>query len=720
MTQQNLFYITPHQMAQQTSPPGGVKEPDLREIIGSFARHLWMIAAFTVLGLVIGVFFVVKNPPKYEAQSFIMVKAPEQSISFDGKIMPFPSASPPAESTLLSEVEVLRSRDLAEAVLNDLHLDQDDHFWQGMTKPRDNADFKSQALQYLIKNVKAQPVGRSLVIELSFRHANAAMAATIVNRMVQLYQEQQVRDKIIAARKTSDWLQERLDTLGRKLQKSSQALEEYRARENLVDGAKAELTSEQISDLGSQIVAAETDLATAKAQQEQLQEVADNKKSLEDISQVFQSHMINLLSHDEATLQSDYAEMKSKYGPNHPKLLAIQAEIRELGQKKAKEISHIKENLNNDVITYDAKLQKLKKTLAELEEKRRRENKASIGLRELQREEEADRALYETFLNRQKEVSMMSDIEQPDSKIISLARIPATASNAPAILIILFCSFAGFLFSLLVALVLEQLESYIRTARDLERLTGAPVLGMLPELRKSARADLVDYLSTHPDHPLANSIHTLRVRIADTLTAGSAQVITLTSCLAGEGKTTSAILLARSLAQGGARVLLIDADMRRPSIAPLLHLYPDFSISDVLLGKKIEQQTIVPDPKQVNLSILAGKPATLDQISALSVTALRAFIERLKKQYDFIIIDTPPYLSASETHFFTTLADQCLFVVRWDYTPVEIMQTAYRQMKQDKIEISGFILSRMHPNVHLSAHYMNMKSHYGYSYTQKS
>ena len=649
--------------------------PDFTEIIGDFMRYKWLIAVLSLLGFTLGFLYVLNAPKEYEAQALIMIQASKQNISADGRIMPYASEAVPAEAVLLSEIEVLRSEKLREELFTRLKLSQDQRFWQSRKKKTDPLQAEQEALRLLGSGLSIKPVGRSLVIEMRFRHANPEMAMLIINNLAQLYQQQQIEEKRHAAQQTSRWLQQRLDSLSKKVTLSARAVEEYQAREDLFDVSKAELTVQQLSEVSAQIIATAGKLATANAKKTQLAAITGQAQPAEDSADIAQSPLVNLLSHDEATLKATQAELQSRYGPNHPKIMAIQAELKGLQARKTIEIGHLKENLKNNVAALQAKITLLKTSLLELEQKRLRENQAAIGLRELQSNAEADRALYENFLARQKEVVLMAEIGQPDAKIVSYAHMPERPNRLSGLLLVLFCSFAGFILGLFLALIFNQIGDYLYSTAQLARITGSAAITSLPNTKEVE----------------TSAVQGLRIRLSTKLSIENKKIITVISALPDEGKTASILLLATSLAQSGAKVLVIDGNLRKPAFSNFTNNQAKPSVADVFINQTDIALSVIHERN--SLDFLTGDPSEIIQINLLSPALIAAGMERLKPCYDFILIDTGSYLSAPESLLFHKLADCRLFVVRRNFTKAKIIRSVLAQMRQDHTSIDEFIFS---------------------------
>lgn len=673
-----------------TSLSGGIShELNLLEILGGIKRRFYLIIAFTLLFTIFGLLIISVSPRKFEAQTLLTLETSDHFRPDNNNASP--NLLPPAESVLLSHVEMLQSQDMAQNIVDDLKLDQDQRFWHKSARPQDNGEARQKALLAVANNVNIKPIGRSLVIEISYKHPDAEMAAMIVNRYAEIFQEQQIKEKIAQSKYTGIWLERRLEILNKKLRESARAVEEYRAKEDLIDGAKAEITSQQISDISSQLMQAQAEEAGIMARKSQIGHVLKNKKPLDDVQEVKESHLVNLFKRDETVLTTQLAQLQSKYGPNHPKILSVKAEIGELHSKKQAEISRVTTSVDNEVLTIQAKINLLQKNLHAVEQKRFRENQAAIGLRELQSEADANRELYNNFLNRYKETRMLADSHQPDTKIISRAKTPIEPTGPNPILIIMVVSFSGFIFGVLIALLMEQLEVTIRNPEQIKQLTGLETLAVIPKLKLQRKTRLENHVLDQPYSPVTEALRNVCLRLLGRLEK-TPSVITMTSCLPEEGKTATIIGMAKLMAKSGLRVILVDGNFRYPGLQSYFPGQAQYSVTDFIFKRTSLENIIVKDESLPTFSILTGRNSSPDDIATLSQSLLQETIERLKWNTDIILIDAPSFQIA-EAQLFNRIADHCLVTVHWDKTPMRLVSSVFGQMSYDKNKIMGYIIT---------------------------
>ena len=672
--------------------PVSNQELNLFEILGGIKRRFYLVVAFTILFLLFGILIIGVSPRKYEAQTLIALQTSEKNFGAANATMASTNMLlPPVESVVLSQVEMLQSRNLAEALVKEMTLDQDEQFWAGTRKPNNPERAKQKAIQNIIGNLAVKPVGRSLVIDIRYRHANAKMAAKIVNHYAAIFQEQQVAEKIDTARNSGLWLEHRLKTLSIKLRDSARAVEEYRAKENLTDGAKTETTLQRISEISTQLTQAQAEQAAILARKSQVEQILKDKGTLDNFSEIKDSHLVDLFKRDEAALAAQLAQMQIKYGPNHPKILSAKAELNDLNGKKNREIAKITGGIENEIVTINAKINILQENLKQAEDIRRKEMLAAIGLKELQREADANRDLYNNFLNRYKETRMLDDSQQPDTKIVSTARVPVEPSGPNPLLILMMTSFAGLIFGLLIALLLDQLETLIRTPEQLLQLTGMDTLAVIPKLHNSRKYISHNYVFDHPYAPVTEALRGLCIRLLGRV--GQPPVtIALTSCLPEQGKTVTTLGMAKLMAKSGLRVILIDGNLRYPGLQKYLEKENQYSVADFIFKRTSLENVLAKDDLLPTLSILTGKVCLPDDITALSENVLQAMLAELKTQADIILIDAPSF-QISESQLLNKVADHCLIVVHSDKTPGKIVSSVCYQMLQDKNKILGFIIT---------------------------
>lgn len=675
------------------------EELNLLDILGSIKRRFYLVAGFTVLFLLFGLLIVTVSPVKYRAEARIALDLSGKQMGMAaypavGQVQGQTMLLPSTDAVLLSQVEMLQSPHLAEQLVSELKLSRDPAFWHKSRVPADESVARQRASFLITQNISVRQISRSLVIEVGYRHTDPVLAAKIVNRYVELFQENQIKSKITQSHEQVQWLEKRLENLAAKLRQSARAVEEYRSREDLIDGAKAEITSQQITDISSQLMQAQAEEAGILARKEQMEERAKENKEFVHAAQDEQSSLLVLLKRDEVALNAQLAQLQTKYGPNHPRILATQSELREVKRRKAEEAGKLSRQTDQEALTIAAKIALLKKNLKEAEDKRRRENQAAIGLRELQGEADANRDLYQAFLARYKEARMTGDTQSPDTTIISLAKIPQLAHGPSPILIISLCSLGGFVFGVLIVLLLEQMDRRIRNPEQLLALTGQETFGIIPEF-KDRKAEEEPYVFRHPFSEVTEALRHCCLRILGNLKT-TPVVISISAGPLPQDRNSRqeqaflVLNLASLMAKSGLNVRVIDGYLRHPRFISKDDTRT--SLAEVIVKAGDVDTIAKPYPNNPALTVLSGQLGQTEDIIRLSKTHLKNFIARAKSGQDVVLIHTPSF-DIAEAQLFNRVADMRLMVVPYDRIAAKSVSTVFHRMRHDQHPLTGFIMT---------------------------
>lgn len=661
----------------------------LREIFYLFWRRK-MIVFLCLFGCLLGAGFIIsKLTPLYSARALIKIEGDQTAP---------PKAIPDME-VVLSEVQILQSQTLAAQVVQTLNLAK-----EGQTRT---------AVDVILSSLSVRPLGQSLVVEVLYKGNDAKRVAQITNEIVVQYIKGQIGAKNSDNKQTAAWLDKRLKDLEVRVRQSAQAVEEYRSKHALVGGYKGDVTSQQISELNTQFMLSKTRTAEAEAKLDQVNAIASGRSSLSALPDAINSSFIQNLKQEEVKLSSKLSELRTRYGEKHPDVIVAQAELRAQRQKIKREIEKITQSISSDVDIARARQQSLEEALDELEQQRGSENQSSIELQALEREAQANKELYETFLTQFKENDQQKDNHRPNARIISRADVPLAPIWPNKYLIFFLAGLSGLIIGVTGALVMEGLDNGYRTSRDLEEIFKIPAITMVPLMdknKKGIQTGLADFIIDKPYSAVAEAIRSLRVSLALRHNP-DVKVISITSSVPGEGKTTLSLWLARAMANSGKKTLLIDCDLRRPSVHHFFNDKNEITLVDVLLGKNSAEELISVDQK-TGLHRIYARPMEKGEADILSSGGMEQLITHLRDVYDLIILDTPPSLAVSDSRILSKLADKVLYVVQWKKTPREVVNTAVRHLLRDDIDIAGFVISQVNTKEHAKYHFGDMGSYY--------
>lgn len=703
----------------------GFLELDLMALYRTLRKRLGVIMGVTFGLTALVMVVVLQQTPLYTAESQILLDRQKMQVTDMQAVM---SGLAPDSATVDSEVEILRSRTLAARVIERLNLTQDPEFngalrepsllrwldprvWIGAAlslieaepAPRD-ADMQARAeLNRVIGGVLGRlTVTRqrtTYVINVGFVSEDPAKAARIANTVAELYILDQLEAKFDATRQANDWLSRRLTELRQQVQDSERAVEIYRTEEGLESSATGVTVSEQqLSELNAQLILARTSLAEAQAKYSRAQQIRRTGGTIESMADVVQSATISQLRQKQAELARELANLASKYGPRHPEIVNAEAQRRDIERQIGSEINRIVGSLENNVSVAQTRVASLEESLREVRGETGTGNQAMVQLRELEREAAANRAVYESFLNRFKETSQQQDFQTPDARVISTATPPVGPSHPRKALSLALALVLSGMLGVGLAFLLEHLDNGLQTGRDVEQALGLPHLVSLPATPAEKGADgkvlsPQDYLLVKPLSAFSESLRSLRSALQLSNVDNPPTVILFTSALPNEGKTTTSAGFARAAAASGLKVALIDCDLRHPSVHKAFGLKrPEAGLVELLAERLELSQVLVKDPKS-ELDILPIATGTANPPDVLGSTQMRLLLERLRKDYDLVVLDSAPVLPVSDSRVLSRIADETVFVVRWNETPKDAAQAAIRELRLYDANIAGVVLA---------------------------
>ena len=680
--------------------------------------------------------------PTYSATTKVMLEGRKTRILDLQEVL-----STPQMATVLSEVEVLNSYTLARRVADKLKLYEAPDFNLRLKPPQESrlldalATLKANTLEAIfgppeVKEIAAQEqerrmrdavvnrvragltaeaVRQSLVIRLTYRSPDPARAAQLVNAYADAYIEQQLENKFEAVRRASHWLHSRLADLRAVMVESERAVEAYRTESGLV-GSRGQLAAQQkLTELNTQLLAAKAKRGEQEARVTRVETLARAGRGVEARDEVLSSPLIIRLKEQEALISREVSELSSQYGSRHPQLQKAQSELGDVRRKIESEIQTQILSLRNELDVQRARERTLESEARQLEATVLEQNKAEVRLRELEREAQANRAIYETFLSRFKETGEQEQIQQPDARIISQAEPPRAPSSPRRNLILILAAAGGFLFGAGLVLVLEHYDAGIRTRDQLEATLGLTALGLIPEVgRRYSTRRVEDYMVDTPASGFAESFRMLWFTMKHLRERTTPQLVLITSSLPSEGKSLTALSLARTCATLGMKTLLVDGDVRRSSIAKKIGLKAQYSLIDLLDDKISLSDAVVRDPR-TTLDVLPGHSARHPDGNLMALSnGAPALFDKMRQGYDLVIVDSPPVLPVADVQILAQSADQVLFCVRWDSTPRQTAQSALRMLRDVCDNVVGVVLTRVDLRRHAGYGYYDA----GYYYSQ--
>ena len=729
---------------QRDDDPGRSRwdDLDLQELLSVLWRRKWLIAAavFTITGL--AALFAVTATPLYTANLQLVFDAKEQSVlNFEAAL----SGQPQDEAALLSEIEVIQSRALTGRVVDKLGLMSDREFNTELNPPsffarllpdmagrpgeveaedkaagmagwQERVDQlkRERVIDAVLDRIEVGQSGRSRAVEISFTSDDPVKAAVVANTLGELFLLERLEGRFENARRASHWLAENVQKLREQVTTAETKAEDYRKQHDLLQGERVTLVAEQISTLNAQLSEARRARTDAEANLEQARGLLSSPDKLGTAVQVLESDLIQRLREAQSALARREASLTQELGPMHPQLLQLREERSKLLADVDMEVRKVVISLQNKVDVARRQEGVIVDELTSLKELMGKANEATVGLRTLERDAEANRLMLEKFMTAFMETSAQEDAaaQLPDARIISAAAVPEDASfpNKPLIVA------GGFAFSvlagLLLALSLERLDAGFRSAEQLEAKVGLHVVAHVPLVTGSKGATPADYILERPDSAFGEAIRSLFTRLLLTSPGTPPQVVLITSSEPDEGKTSISMSLARMQARTGRRVVLVDADFRKSAVAEVMGVEAAPGLLEVINGASSLEEAIRHDERS-GMDVVVSGAYHSDALHALDVGRIDPVLDKLRALYDLVVIDSAPALVISDAQVLAAKADETMLVVRWGKTRREVVAYAARQLRSTATCLRGAILSQVDVNKHARYNYGDSGYYHG-------
>ncbi len=723
-------------------------------------RTLWrrklFLLGFVVIVLGLTAAYVSRMPPAYEAEALVMLNdRPAQAVP---NIPDVVVGSPPSEDSLQSQILLIKSRSMAERLVDQLNLHLLPEFnpalqpttadfaawldparlmpawlldhlpkaWADtlmttsssaeMTDQQRAALLRSQIIESVMDNIMAEPANRSTVIGLKFVSTDPALAALGANTLARLYLNEQLDSKQTASRRARDFLDHEIERLRATVASAEQAVQDYRRQHGLAGAAPDQ---QQLTELTTQLVTSRAERAQSEAKLRQVERLLNSGADLNQAAQLLDSPVLTELRARELDLNRQRAELSSEYGPRHPQMLNLQAELKTLEQRKQGEIKQIAQRLRDEVQVGRSREAMLQSSIESLKSQLAQHNEAEIGLEALQREATADRDLLETYINRVKEISSQQNAQEPDAQVISRASLPDEPTYPRRKLIFGVALAGALLVGSLAVFGLEGLDNTFRSSEQIEDLIGLPALGLVPAIvgLDKRYGSPQDYVLDNPNSPFGEALRSLRTAMLLTSMGAPPKTILVTSSIPSEGKTSIAMCLARIHAQSGRRTLIIDCDIRRPRLHDLAGVANQSGLSDVLLQHRELNEVVLLDERSGAHFVTAGGPVP-DPAALLASERMRRLLKEVAGRFDLVIIDSPPVLSVSDARVLSQMTDKTLFLVHWGSTRRHDVMMGVKQLIEAGADVAGIVLSRVNVRKHARYGYRDSGYYYDDKYTK--
>jgi len=707
----------------------------LADLISLVRRRWELIAASVILGTIAAAVWAYQQPVVYTAVAQILIEPEHRVVDLDSVVEGVGSDSAAIETQLnllksksfledfirtrrgkvSSNAEAIRAMERLKATSNPAHANGKATLASDVDQaPIDSgvgSALGGEAL-LLANSVRVSQEGRSFIINVGYASPDRDEAAETANDLAAHYIADQVKRRRDITGSASSFLEERLEALEAEFLAAEEAVHRYRTENPTAAKAGTSLTDERLSDISSLLVQTRAERKEKEARLDYIRQLRRDGGNLSSLTEVLNSPYVASLWEEGSRLRTQETELRLDLGGNHPRIVALNEEQVALNQRIESETSKVIDNVTNELNVLIAREKSLEKDLEEVSDLASETDVsndfASIRLRLLEGKAETSRRIYQDFQVRLKETREQEGIVQANTRLVASAASPTVPSSTSPIRVI----FLGFVGSSILgfglAYLMEQADSTIKTGKDITRLLGIPSLGLVPYLNKKHRVNLEfhEYIKKRPTSRFAESLRSIYTQLMiSSETEEPPKVFQVTSSLANEGKTTFATNLATMLALDGKKVLLMDLDLRNPSVHQQIDLSDTSSFVPFLRGKTGFDKSMV-ERLDSGCDVIAAKSPAKDPGRLVRSRRLSSLIEQMREHYDFVIIDGPPSLGLSDSKVLLSKIDALLFVVRWKRTTSQQALETIEELRQSNAKIAGAVLTQVD---------LKMQRRYGYT-----
>jgi len=748
-------------------------------LVGIFRRHYPIIVFIFACAIAFSLVYLFTTPKEFTAHTMFLIDTTRLKALLREPRLADVESIPLDDAQVETEIEVFKSHELGLSVIKDLKLTKNPEFvgtqsgflgalielvlspFESPTaspQPVESEDALTKAaLGQFLANRQIIRVGDTYVLDIAYTSTNADTAAAVANGIADAYLVGELDAKYQASERVSKWLLGRIAELRQQAMDADRAVLEFKQKNNIVDigsgngGNGTLLVDQRVVDLNAQLAKAHADTAGAKANLERIQVVMRGDITDAAVADSLKDTIITQLLTQYLQLQRTYNVYKAKYGATHLAVVSLQTQMAQLRQSMSGELARIAQSYQSDYAVAKAREESLEQSLAQQIAGSQHTKLDQLGLDELESKAKAVHADHDSFVRRYMEVTQQQSLPSTDARIITLATPPGQASSPVKSKVLLYSAMLGLMLGFAAAYLREATDNVFRTSKQVQQLLNTNCLTVLPATTaasasavpsrnaqksvliigrsaKEVSAETAGMYRKVIGEPLSSFAEGLRaVKVAADISGSIKQnkIIGVTSSLAGEGKSTVAANLAELIAHGGRKVILIDCDLRNPTLSRKLSPKADAGLLEVMTGKMRLQDAIHTDPA----SGLAFLPAVIESRLAhsseiLASDVFRRFLDGLREAYDYIIVDLSPMVPVVDPRATTSVVDSYVFVIQWGRTNIKLVQRQLASAPEIFDRLLGVVLNKASVSIldryedYYGRYYYNQKYYQRYGYTR--
>ncbi|HEY7817960.1 MAG TPA: polysaccharide biosynthesis tyrosine autokinase, partial [Vicinamibacteria bacterium] len=584
-----------------------------------------------------------------------------------------------------TQYRIIRSKALARRALEKLELQNVPPF-KGASEP---------ALHF-IAHVEVVPVPDTRLAAIAVNHEDPQEAARWANTLAEAYLEQNLEAKIETTRNVYSWLQERLSEAETDVESSEQSLYEYTKEQGLyVPKEGASIGADTLEKLNEEATEAKTRRIELESMLAQVEKSRKSEGSLDSLPQIAADPLVQRLNMSKADLEVELVQLKNRYKEGHPKVKQVLTQIDQIQETIDAQSEKIVDGMLAD---YQQLRRRERELLASIDSQREEtveESRKAVQLEMLQRDAVSNKSLYEAILQKIKETDIAASLRENNVSIVETAGVPVAPVKPQPVKNLVMALVLGLLSGFGFVLLRDYLDNTLKEQEDVEKYLKTDCLAIIP--RHDAAGDGL----------VTEAYRTLRSSLLFNRERDHGNVILLTSSIPQEGKSTTAINLARALAESGEPTLVVDFDLRRSSVHNHLRLYREPGLADYC-SREVKLDLVMQSTRDPNLSAVASGKLPPNPPALIGSTAVKRFLDECRERFTWILLDAPPIVSVTDPLLLAKLADMVLLVVRYNQVDRKLARRSLVALRRTDARVVGVVLNGIDPR--------SDSYHYYYSY----
>ena len=541
----------------------------------------------------------------------------------------------------------------------------------------------------ILQSVQVRPIQESHITAVSYASPNPEFAALAANTFVQAYLEKTLEMKMDATRRNLEWLTQKAEVERSKLQASEKKLQTYMEKNNLLTlEDRMSIVPEALTQLGRELITAESRTKEYKLLYDKVRAVAGDLDAAENVLAVAEGGALEVLRAQILQAEQMNMELSSKYGAKHPMMLKAVADLNILKDKRRQEINRIIQKIRNQYELARSNENSIRDQLGQTKSTALGLNEKYVEYSVLKREVDTNRQLYDALFTKIKDQSVSGERQPVNIGIVENAKVPQNPVRPLVMFNLLLGLVLGLCGGVGVAFFIDRLDNRIKAAEGVADVLGVPALGSVTFNRIAG--SMKEIARTAPRSEFTENYNALRTTLLSSPDLPPRHIL-ISSSIAGEGKTTTATNLALTMAKAGSRVLLIDADLRKPSLHKIFKLHNQIGLSSYLAGSG--DKSILNKGSHENLVIIPSGPTPPNPYELLNSNRMAALLDNLGKDFDIIICDSPPILSVADSRVLCRFFDGMIVVTRAGLTTYPMVQKSIRMVQEVKGKILGILVN---------------------------